>query len=100
MTLVCFLPAWALSFQWSPESACRVIAAATAIWLFRWLYIFYSIWNLESRTPTAFRFSAVLNLGAFLAFAVCASGLAGRTQPLNLTGLLITIAHVDWTSLL
>jgi hypothetical protein len=99
VVLLCFLPAWALSFEWSEESAYRVIATAAALWLLRWLYICYSLWNVESQTPVAFRIAVALNLMAFLAFAASASDPVGKVEPLYLTGLLTILIHVGWTFL-
>jgi hypothetical protein len=100
VVLLCFLPAWLLSFgDVSPQAAYRSISVGAALWQSRWVYIAYSIRSLKQSTPVGFRFAVVLQIGSFVTFAACAAGLLGWVEPLYLTGLLVTFTHVGWAFL-
>ena len=99
VVLLCYLPAWADSFGWSEDATLRIIGGTAALWLVRWLYVFYSVWGAETRTPIAFRFALALNTLAFLSFAICAIVGDESARPLYLTGIVVLLAHLGWTFL-
>jgi len=98
LVLLCFLPSVLVAFNISMGIAVRVIAAAAAAWLLRWLYIMYLVRSAELPRSLAWMFRAAFALHGvtFIVFAATATGLFGRAEPLYFSGVLLTLTLVGF----
>jgi hypothetical protein len=98
VVLLCFLPSVLVAFEFSMGTAVRVIAAAAAAWLLRWLYIMYLVRSAELPRSIArmFRAAFALHVLTFITFTATATGQFGRVEPLYFSGVLLALILVGF----